>query len=72
MRIHQSFLKICEFENALWDVNAVDNVPLSTRANPFGFRIELSAAPGGDALLLVKYFSTAFRSIFIEFVGKYR
>ncbi len=71
MRIHQSFLKICEFENALWDVNAVDNVPLSTRANPFGFRIELSEAPVGDALLLVKYFSTAFRSIFIVFVGNY-
>ena len=38
----------------------------------FCFRIELSEAHGANALLLVKYFSTAFRSIFIVFVGNYR
>jgi hypothetical protein len=38
----------------------------------FCFRIELSEAHGADTLLLVKYFSTAFRSIFIVFVGYYR
>ncbi len=71
-RIRRSFLKICEVENKLWDVNAVDNVSLSTRPNPFWFRIEFSETHGADALLLVKYFLTAFRSIFIVFVGNYR
>jgi hypothetical protein len=38
----------------------------------FGFRIELSEAHGADVLLLVKYFSIAFRPIFMVFVGNYR
>jgi len=38
----------------------------------FCFGIELSEAHGVDALLLVKYFSTSFRSIFIVFVRNHR
>jgi hypothetical protein len=38
----------------------------------FCFGIELSEAHGAGALLLEKYFSTAFRSIFMIFVGNYR
>ncbi len=66
------FSKFVNSRITVWDVNLVNNVSLSTRSNPFCFRIELSEAHGADALLLVKYFSTPFRSIFIVFVGYYR
>ncbi len=66
------FSKFVNSRITLWDVNLVNNVSLSTRPNPFCFRIELSKAHGVDALLLVKYFSTSFRSIFMVFVGNYR
>ncbi len=47
----------------LWDVSSLNNVSLSTQPN-FWFRIVLSEAHEAEALLLIKYFSTSFRSIF--------
>jgi hypothetical protein len=49
----------------LFDVSWLNNVSLSTQPN-FRFRIVLSEAHEAEALLLIKYFSTSFRSIFIS------
>ena len=68
------FSKFVNSRITLWDVNLVNNVSLSTGPNPFLLRnrVKRGEAHGADALFLVKYFSTACRSIFIVFVGNYR
>ncbi len=54
----------------LWDVSSLNYVSLNTQTN-FCFRTVLSEAHEAESLLLIKYFSTSFRSIFISLKKAY-
>jgi hypothetical protein len=65
-----AFRNFLNLRITLWDVSSLNNVSFSIQPN-FCFRIVLSEVREVDALLLIKYFSTSSRSIFIVFVRCY-
>jgi hypothetical protein len=65
-----AFRNFLNLRITLWDVSSLNNVSFSIQPN-FCFGIVLSEVREVDALLLIKYFSTSSRSIFIVFVRWY-